>query len=74
MVTTSTLCRAGTPIGPERMLTERLPARRPARMRLEWNGLAGVRQIRIEMTPPAETATCRDRCEHLMGEVSEPLS
>jgi len=53
-----------------------LPMRRerpPVRTRMEWNGVAGLRQVRIQ--PGArEPGQRADRCERLVGEVSEPMS
>lgn len=72
MVSAKTPVRPCSCVGPERMLPMRRE-RPPVRTRMEWNGVAGLRQVRIQ--PGArEPGQRADRCERLVGEVSEPMS
>lgn len=79
-VTTQPEARAGHVVGS--VEEQRMPipvAPPPQRTRVEWNGLSGVREVRVRLLKrrgraPGADHGPGDRSEQLLGEVCEPLS
>lgn len=82
MVTALTRVRSG-PNAETRATTESSRQIKPRGRgtRVEWNGLAGVREVRVQLVFPKDGAdrpslqppSC-DEVECLLGEISEPFS
>ncbi len=80
MVTTPPEGRAGHLVGSVEEQRANQPAKPlPRRTRVEWNGLSGVREVRVRPAKKRteDTGAERDpgaRSERLIGEVCEPFS
>ena len=80
MVTTPPEGRAGQLVGSIEEPREKNPAQQtPQRTRVEWNGLSGVREVRVRFLvirgrEPGKDHDPGDRVEGLLGEICEPLS